>query len=533
MKKLAWVLVAFWLAGSLEGAINPSNVIILVNESDDESIDLGYYYALKREVPIENIIHLPLPAEENISWDDYLTRLYNPMISWLIEVGWFEGFTSDRKDELGRNVTIVNSHSVDALVICKGVPLKIDFDPTKMPPEDTYSEDRKPFYTNRASVDSELALLSLPKANIDAFYPNPMFRRTESRNLFDVNPLVVGRLDGPNYELARSLVDRALKAESEGIAGRAYLDLTGPHKMGNDWFEKLVALLEKNGFDVESHRENGRFNRIDRFDEPLLYFGWYSGSVDGPFTNYQFSFPNGAIALHIHSYSAASLRDGRKGWVAPLITRGVTGTFGNTSEPYLYFSHHPHLIMEALFKGLSLGQASLYSHPGLSWVSLYVGDPLYQPPIELTISSSKNEYDVIRMSQIAQIAGNATAYKAVVSEHERTHHFSTGLWLCDHFLEQGNEEKAYESLASSMHPPADAPSQWGVLVSMAEAYLRLGKDEEAISILEELLSHMKVSSEAQKLLLNRALEFASEYELPDQAALWRSQLEALMPSEKK
>ena len=123
MKKLAWVLVAFWLAGSLEGAINPSNVIILVNESDDESIDLGYYYALKREVPIENIIHLPLPAEENISWDDYLTRLYNPMISWLIEVGWFEGFTSDRKDELGRNVTIVNSHSVDALVICKGVPL--------------------------------------------------------------------------------------------------------------------------------------------------------------------------------------------------------------------------------------------------------------------------------------------------------------------------------------------------------------------------------------------------------------------------
>ena len=154
MKKWAWVLAAFWLAGSLEGAINPSNVIILVNESDDESIDLGYYYALKREVPIENIIHLSLPAEESISWDDYLTQMYNPMISWLIDGGWFEGFTSDRKDELGRNVTIVNSHRVEALVICKGVPLKIDHDPTKMPPGDTYSEDRKPFYTNRASVDS-------------------------------------------------------------------------------------------------------------------------------------------------------------------------------------------------------------------------------------------------------------------------------------------------------------------------------------------------------------------------------------------
>lgn len=532
MKAILWVLAALWLAGTLNGTINPANVVILVNESDDESIDLGYYYALKREVPVENIIHLPLPAEESITWDNYLEAIYNPMLTWLIEAGWFEGFTSERKDELGRNISIVNDHKVEALVVCKGVPLKISNDPERMPPKDTYSDSRKPFYTNRASVDSELALLPLPKANIDAFYPNPLFRRTEPRNLFDVRPLVVGRLDGPSYELARALIDRALLAEREGIAGRAYIDMGGPHEMGDEWCEKLETLLDKKGFEVDVHREETVYSRIDRFDEPLLYFGWYSSGTHGPFTNYNFSFPTGAIALHIHSFSASSARDRHKWWVGPLIVRGVTATFGNTSEPYLYFTHHPHLIMEALFKGLSLGEAALYAHPGLSWVSVYFGDPLYQPPLDLSVSS-KNEYDVIRMAQVAKSVGNATAYKAVVAEHERTKHYSTGLWLSDFFLERGERELAYQYLSSSKQPPFDAPALWGVSVAMAEAYLQLEKDDQGVEILESLRSHMKVSEEAQKLLLDRAVGFAKEYELPEQEVLWRAEFEKLVPSAKK
>ena len=532
MRTFAWLLAAACLTPLLSGAIDPAKVVILVNEAEDESIDLGYYYALKREVPIENIVHLPLPAEEDVSWDSYLETLYNPILSWLIDGAWFEGFTSDRKDALGRKVTIVNDHQVEALVVCKGVPLKIKNDPERMPPKDTYSEDRKIFYTNRAAVDSELALLPLPKANIDAFYPNPMFRRTEPRNLFDVKPLVVGRLDGPNYELAKAMIDHALKAEQDGVAGRAYIDISGPHKQGDDWFEALAESLNKKGFEVDVHREKGRFNRIDRFDEPLLYFGWYSGAVDGPFTNYNFSFPDGAIALHVHSFTASTIRDGRKGWVAPLVARGVTGTFGNTSEPYLYFTHQPQLIMEALFKGLSLGQAALYAHPGLSWAGILIGDPLYQPPLQLSVSP-KNEYGVIRMANLARMAGNATAYKAVVAEHDRSHHFATGLWLHDFFLEQGDLDTAHQYLASSMRPPADAPAQWGVLVAMAEAYLQLGQEDEAVSILNELLRNMELSQEAQIQLLTRALALAAEYQLPQREVLWRSRLESLKGSEKQ
>jgi len=40
-----------------------------------------------------------------------------------------------------------------------------------------------------------------------------------------------------------------------------------------------------------------------------LYYGWYAGNVAGPFSQPGFKFVPGAIAAHIHSYSAATLRD--------------------------------------------------------------------------------------------------------------------------------------------------------------------------------------------------------------------------------
>jgi uncharacterized protein (TIGR03790 family) len=46
----------------------------------------------------------------------------------------------------------------------------------------------------------------------------------------------------------------------------------------------------------------------------VLYFGWYAGAVNGPFTVPVFRFPPGAIAVHIHSYSAQSLRSDKQYW---------------------------------------------------------------------------------------------------------------------------------------------------------------------------------------------------------------------------
>ena len=526
MKAVRLILMAccfWWLQGS---AIDPRNVVILVNQADHESIDLGYYYALKRDVPIKNIVHLELPPDENISWEIYLEKLHNPLMSWLMEANWMDGFGSKRKDAIGRQINLIESHKIEALVICKGVPLRIQNDPVRLPAKDTYPEGKLQFYTNRSAVDSELALLPFPKAAIDGFYANPIFRRTETRNLFDLKPLVVGRLDGPTYESATALIDSAILAESEGIAGRAYVDIKGPHEAGDEWLEDTVKIFNKNGFDVRVHREEGRFNLVDRFDEPLFYFGWYSSAIYGPFTHYDFKFPVGAIALHIHSYSASTIRSGSKYWLGPLVARGVTATYGNTSEPYLGLTHQPHLITEALFKGMSTGEAALYSIIGLSWMGVFIGDPLYQPPLGLKVSP-KNEYDVLRTANKARNAGDKSAYKAVLFQHEESQHFSTGLWLFKYYLELDDREKAYEFLSSINQPSSDETRNWGTLLDIAEGFFELGHPKEAQALFNNLLKRTHSKRQLKLQLLKRGVLSAEKYQQVKMLASWNKELEKL------
>ena len=55
----------------------------------------------------------------------------------------------------------------------------------------------------------------------------------------------------------------------------------------------------------------------------------------------------GAVALHIHSFSAPTLRSDSAGWCGPFVARGVTATVGNVFEPYLDLTHRPNLLLQA------------------------------------------------------------------------------------------------------------------------------------------------------------------------------------------
>jgi hypothetical protein len=57
----------------------------------------------------------------------------------------------------------------------------------------------------------------------------------------------------------------------------------------------------------------------------------------------------------------------------------VTATFGNVTEPYLELTHQPQLILRALARGDTLGDAAAYAVPVYSWQAIMVGDPLYRP----------------------------------------------------------------------------------------------------------------------------------------------------------
>lgn len=355
-----------------------ARVVILANADDPESLQLARHYAAARSVPASNVIALPLPGAETMTWDDFATKLWGPLLETLVRARLVDAIPMDLTDVFGRRKYAPYGHRITALVVCRGVPLRVAHDPARFVETPPFTH-RGEFRTNGGAVDSELSLLALPNYPINALVPNPLFEKARPGPAELGQVVRVSRLDGPTLRDALGLVDRALAAERTGLLGRAYVDLSDRDAVGNGWLQAAAAALAEHAFEPVVDPAPPTFPMTARFDAPALYFGWYAGSIEGPFLLPGFRFPPGAIALHIHSYSAQTLRSPTAGWTGPFVARGVTATVGNVDEPYLEFTHRPHLFLRALLRGATLAEAAYESLFALSWQAILVGDPLYRP----------------------------------------------------------------------------------------------------------------------------------------------------------
>lgn len=359
-----------------------ARTVVLVNTREPESVRLGEYYADLRGIPHENLVALPMPVQETITWRQFIDEVWQPLQDELFRRGWLEGVSGQSLDRLGRRKVSITDHRIAYLVVCRGTPLRIEQDPL-LANEKFAPRIPAPFRTNCAAVDSELSLLAQGSYEIDGYVQNPYFAR--DRTVASGADLVIkiSRLDGPNYVDARHLVTSALAAEEHGLLGRYYVDLrgenNGAYAEGDRWLKAALAQLEELGFDGDLNADGSLFAVSARFDAPVFYFGWYTTDVQGPFLREGFAFPPGAVALHIHSYSAQTLRSDKKAWCGPFLARGVAATVGNVFEPYLQLTHRPDLLLRALARGDTWGDAVYYALPALSWEGVAVGDPLYRP----------------------------------------------------------------------------------------------------------------------------------------------------------
>jgi hypothetical protein len=113
--------------------------------------------------------------------------------------------------------------------------------------------------------------------------------------------------------------------------------------------------------------------------QAALYFGWYTEHVSGPFVRPEFRFTRGAIAVHIHSFSAMTLRDPLHFWVGPLLSAGAAATVGNVYEPYLSLTPQLDVLYDRLRAGFTFAESAYMAQRALSWMTTFVGDPLYRP----------------------------------------------------------------------------------------------------------------------------------------------------------
>ena len=149
--------------------------------------------------------------------------------------------------------------------------------------------------------------------------------------------------------------------------------------VGDHWLAEVRDQLHKVGVPLIYEDTPEIFPNSYPMTDCALYFGWYAGTVSGPFTQPDFQFAPGAVAVHIHSFSASTLHDENANWAGPLVTKGAAATIGNVYEPYLQLTAHLNIFNDRLLHGFTFAESAYMSVQTLSWMSVMVGDPLYRP----------------------------------------------------------------------------------------------------------------------------------------------------------
>ena len=349
--------------------------IVVYNQSEPISAALAKLYAQQRGIPTDHLIGLDCSIDEDVSREEFETTIAQPLRDEFRKHQWW----TFHVDAEGKES--VRATSIRFLALIKGVPLKIR--PTaEAPPGDTAGSGPVASH-NEASVDSELSVLALTGHPISGVIPNPYFQSYRGIREFGNPMLLVCRLDAPKPEMVRQMIMDGIAAEKTGLWGRAYVDRThgtGPGaEMGDKWMSNIVDQLRKAGIPVVLDDTPDVFPQAFPMSDAALYYGWYAGGVSGPFNQPDFHFVPGAVAVHIHSFSASTLRDANAGWVGPLIARGAAASIGNVYEPYLQLTSHLDILNDRLLHGFTFAESAYISLPALSWMWTVVGDPLYRP----------------------------------------------------------------------------------------------------------------------------------------------------------
>jgi len=548
-----WLILGLCVLSPPTPAASPGDeVVIVYNKRLPASKELAQYYARKRDVPPKQMFGLDLSTNEEISRIEFRRSLQQPLADalessklWHVASRSYPA-TTNRAAHVG--FAVVQS-KIRYAVLCYGVPVKISPEPDLK--ERGVETLRPEMRRNEAAVDSELALLPLLEQHLQMAgpWPNPAFGVTNSALLHPTNGiLLVARLDGPGADIARGLLDKALAAEENGLWGRAYFDLrniTEPgYKMGDDWLRAAAQIARGTGFETVVDENGATFPPGFPMSQIAIYMGWYSEVICGPFAQPTVEFMPGAIAYHLHSFSAASIR-GTNHWVGPLLSKGATATMGCVYEPYLAFTPELNIFLGLLsFKSFTFGEAACASQRALSWQITVIGDPLYRPfgknpkelHEELILRQATNSlaWSFLRAINIDLANGRPAADCAVLLEQSdlRKHSAVLAEKLGDLYAAQGELPAAIQTWEQALNLDASPQQQIRLLLELGNKLTGLDRPRDAYEKYEDLLR--KFPDYPDKVALyQKLLPLARKLDKKEDAARFAALLQPPAPEPKQ
>jgi len=526
-----------------------AHTLIVFNKADPDSPGLAETYAKARSIPADRVVGLECALTEEITRADFEATIRKPLEDLFQSRGWMkrtENFLPNPVLGLEGSVPVQQSkeNPIWVMVLMRGMPLKIAEDPTILAPENLMNQLR----ANAASVDSELALLPIQGLPLYGLIANPYFadKRIRPFSSFFANYLIlVTRLDGPSPGIVRRMIQDAVEVEKTELTGRAFFDLRSiekkedPYRLGDEWIERAALLFQARGFEVEIDRRPEVAPKYAPWDQIAFYAGWYTGDFQGPFELPTARFRRGAIAYHIHSFSAETVRSETKNWVGPLLSHGATATMGAVYEPYLRFTPDISLFVSALLSGLSFAEAAYQSQLSLSWMVTMVGDPLYRPfprnfYENLDAAQTANSPDLpwfrLRKVRLLANAGSLGETKAAVAKlvedfpgNEIT--LEGGADIYRDLNEKKEAAELYEKALDQIGERAPR-DRLRLLMKLAELNRRDDKARQALQLYEKLMEEFPEAAKSLGLG-DRAVAFASgeSLELPPTLAKYKQEVE--------
>ncbi|MCG8590590.1 MAG: TIGR03790 family protein [Proteobacteria bacterium] len=383
----AAALLLAWTATASAEPVPP--VLVLVNERSPISVAIGDYYRSRRGIPASRQLALPIrrglpdlstAAHETVRREQYVQWIRDPVLAFL------------DKQEL--------AHAIRVIVVAKGVPLRVLGEPVPQPDLMRSS--------TTASVDAELALLGserdgsagISRERNPYFGAEIPFRDYRLRQPGTPLRYVVGRLSGYQTEVdpdtgvpadVKQLIDAAHRPP---VPGRWLIDedpkTRGGREGGNRIFLRAAAAaLRALGLDVYHDRSPvfvsetspiagyASWGSNDRSDAGPPFYGPIGERV------YPGWFAPRAVSVDLVSTNARTFTDPPRygqSLVADLVRAGVAGAAGHVNEPSLSGVARPHMLLRRYAEGWPAGEAYAASLPYLSWMNVFVGDPLMALP---------------------------------------------------------------------------------------------------------------------------------------------------------
>lgn len=447
-------------------ALEPSEVVVVYNADSPLSRDAMARYCAGRRIPMNQRLPLYGLNRGDISRAHYDSKIKYPLLA-----------LGQRRGLIWPSGPQSVGTKIKAMVLMPDLPLRIK--------EETPAgkQAAQGLLVNSAALDSELMLLGaeykLASLGQNPYFGKPALPSGRERQVL----MSVCRIDGPDKECINRMIDDPLEVERTGLWGWTVVDNGGPYKDGDDMMQRVADICIKSCMPLFLEKSKATIvNDYPLMPEVACYAGWYTTPANGPFRKESktgFRFARGAVAFHLHSFSATSLHDG-KTWVSALLHRGACVTAGNVSEPYLGPSLNCGLFFAHLYDGKCVGEAAVLASPSVSWQCIVLGDPLYCPFPRRAIAPDKSNPFVRWRLAVNQHQGNMAALKAVVdAEKSRT---SGALFaeiyagLCQANGQMKEAERYYRYAAQHYGPQRDLLRSG---IQLAYTLQAMGKNSEA------------------------------------------------------